>query len=578
MNRQSRGYHSLLTETKEAIDYAFSLDGEKETPDPASQFQPDGVNGISRIIDPSTFLWTDGDWKGVAKEDLIIYEIHVGTYTSEGTFESIIPRLSYLRTTLGVTAIELMPVGQFPGSRNWGYDGVFMFASQNTYGGPAGLKKLVNACHNEGLAVILDVIYNHAGPEGSCLSFYGPYFSWKYKTPWGPAFNYDDLGSDAVRSYVIQNVTYWIEEFHMDGLRLDAIHRISDSSPQHLLLQIARQVHALEKSTLRPFHLIAESDLNDPKILKPQSQGGYEIDAQWSDDFHHSVHAYLTGERLHEYIDFGSLDNITKAMSSAFVYDGKYSEFRGRTFGASSEYFPGSYFLSYIQNHDQVGNRLDGKRLSTLLSLSKYRLAVALLLLSQSIPFLFMGEEYADTAPFHYFVSHSNKDLIEKLREEKRMHFEATKKRGFQFADPQAEKTFELSKLDHDLKDEPEHKLILDFYRALIELRKELPAFNNYERDSMRIEVLSEKDALIMERKSVVNEVLAVFVLGEKPAKLSLPISSSGTDSQYRKKWVKVFDSADFSRKVGLEPVRIENDGKKLKFSGESIVIFSRMI
>ncbi|MFI5419718.1 MAG: alpha-amylase family glycosyl hydrolase, partial [Nitrososphaerales archaeon] len=335
MNHQPRGYHSLLTETKGVIDYAFVLDGKKETPDPASQFQPDGVNGISRTIDPSTFHWTDGDWKGAAKEDLTIYEIHVGTYTSDGTFESIIPHLSYLRTTLGVTAIELMPVGQFPGSRNWGYDGVFMFAPQNTYGGTAGLKKLVNACHNEGLAVVMDVVYNHAGPEGNCLSHYGPYFSWKYKTPWGPAFNYDDFGSDAVRSYVIQNAIYWIEEFHIDGLRLDAIHRISDSSPQHLLLQIARQVHALEKSTLRPLHLIAESDLNDPKILKPQSQGGYEIDAQWSDDFHHSVHAYFTGERSHEYIDFGSLDNIAKAMNSAFVYDGKYSEFRGRTFGAS---------------------------------------------------------------------------------------------------------------------------------------------------------------------------------------------------------------------------------------------------
>ncbi|MEM0068778.1 MAG: malto-oligosyltrehalose trehalohydrolase, partial [Saccharolobus sp.] len=351
MEKDDRGYFKATVKAHINDKYKYILDNGLEVPDPASRYQPEGVHGYSEIVDPN-FNWEDWNWKGISRKDLIIYEIHVGTFSQEGTFDGVIKKLDYLKE-LGVTAIELMPVAQFPGRKDWGYNGVYLYAVQNSYGGPIGLKRLVNEAHKKGLGVILDVVYNHVGPEGNYMVYLGPYFSSKYTTPWGLTFNYDDSYSDEVRKFILENVEYWFNEFHIDGLRLDAIHAIIDMSPKHILEEIVEIGHKYGKI------IIAESDLNDPKILTE-----YKIDAQWSDDFHHSIHAYLTGERNSYYADFGSLDDIVKAYKDVFVYDGRYSKFRKKTHGKPvPASLDGCRFVVYIQNHDQVGNRGKGERL-----------------------------------------------------------------------------------------------------------------------------------------------------------------------------------------------------------------------
>ncbi|MBI1995456.1 MAG: malto-oligosyltrehalose trehalohydrolase, partial [Deltaproteobacteria bacterium] len=378
--------------------YHYRLNDEKDRPDPASRFQPQGVHGPSQVVDPA-FPWEDAHWLGLPLQSYILYELHVGTLTSEGTFDAIVPHLPELKD-LGITAIELMPVAQFPGSRNWGYDGVQPFAVQNSYGGPQGLKRLVNACHKVGLSVVLDVVYNHLGPEGNYLADFGPYFTDRYKTPWGPALNFDGPESDHVRRYFIDNALYWINEFHFDALRLDAVHAILDHSPYTFLEQLADEVHSQAKTLNRQVFLFPESAANDSRLVRARELGGYGLDAQWNDDFHHALRGVLTGERSGYYVDYGEFRQLVKAYREGFVYSGEYSKHRRRRHGTSTQDIPAERFVVFSQNHDQVGNRMLGERLSQLVSFEALKLAASTVILSPFIPLLFMGEEYSEVAPF----------------------------------------------------------------------------------------------------------------------------------------------------------------------------------
>ncbi|MGH7823102.1 MAG: malto-oligosyltrehalose trehalohydrolase, partial [Candidatus Binatia bacterium] len=363
----------------------------------------------SRIVDPGAFRWSDDAWRGVELGGLVFYELHVGTFSGAGSFDGVLERLGDL-ASLGITAIELMPVAEFPGTRNWGYDGVHPYAPHDAYGGPEGLKRLVDAAHRAGLAVVLDVVYNHLGPEGNYLAEFGPYFTDRYATPWGDAVNFDGADSDEVRRYFLDNALYWVSEFHLDGLRLDAVHAIYDFSARHILEEIADAVHALAACLGRNLHVIAESDLNDPRLVRPREQGGFALDAQWNDDFHHAVHTALTGERIGYYADFAGIDPVAKVLKDRFALDGRYSRFRRRRHGREARDLSPARFVVFTQNHDHVGNRPRGERLASLVPFEKQKLAAALLLISPYLPLVFMGEEYAESRPFLYFVSHGDPD------------------------------------------------------------------------------------------------------------------------------------------------------------------------
>ncbi|MCL6622632.1 MAG: malto-oligosyltrehalose trehalohydrolase [Syntrophobacterales bacterium] len=469
---QEHGYFAGVAEGVEpGARYFFRLNGGREYPDPASRFQPEGVHGPSEVVDPA-FPWEDGDWGGLPLEDYVLYELHVGTFTPEGTFEAVIPHLDSLKA-LGVTALELMPVAQFPGERNWGYDGVYPFAVQASYGGPAGLKSLVNACHARGLAVVLDVVYNHLGPEGNYFWAYGPYFTERYRTPWGPAVNVDGPQSDHVRRLFIDNALYWGEEFHVDALRLDALHAIVDLSPRPFLLELAQAVGRARRAWRRHFYLMAESDLNDARLLKLPELGGLGLDAHWSEDFHHALHTLLTGERVGYYQDYGRLAHLAKAWREGFVYTGQYSPYRQRRHGSSVAELAPSRLVVFSQNHDQVGNRPRGERLSTLVPPEALKLAAGVVLLSPFTPLLFMGEEYGETAPFPYFVSHTDPELLEAVRRGRREEH-ATLAGEAEIPDPGAPATFLAAKLNHSLKEAEPHRRLWDFYRELLVVRREL--------------------------------------------------------------------------------------------------------
>jgi maltooligosyltrehalose trehalohydrolase len=475
--------------------YAYSIDGGPQRPDPVSRWQPDGVHGPSCVVDAAAFAWSDSGWTGVGMADYVIYELHVGTFTGSGTFDAVIAELPAL-VELGVTAIELMPVAQFPGARNWGYDGVNLYAPQNSYGGPEGLARLVNAVHEHGLAFILDVVYNHLGPEGNYLSEFGPYFTDRYHTPWGSAINYDGPGSDEVRRYVIDNALYWVTEYHVDALRLDAVHGIYDFGARHILEELAHEVHTQARALGRSVQVIAESDLNDPRLLRPPERGGFGLDAQWSDDFHHAVHVALTGERNGYYADFSGVRDIAEALERRFVYSGAHSEHRDRRHGAPATDVTADHFVIAIQNHDQVGNRADGERLSVLLSGDRLKLGAALLLLAPYVPLVFMGEEYGETNPFLYFVSHGDPELVEAVREGRRREFEHFGWRR-DVPDPQAVDAFERSRLDRGELDEPRHRQILALYRDLLAMRRSEAALRPGGAD-VRSELDPEGECLIV--------------------------------------------------------------------------------
>ena len=471
--------------------YAYRLDGGAERPDPCSLWQPDGVHAPSAVVRPEHFAWTDGRWGGVPRRHLVFYELHVGTFTPDGTFEAIIPRLPALRE-LGITALELMPIAQFPGARNWGYDGTFPYAAQASYGGPRGLQRLVDACHAAGLAIVLDVVYNHLGPEGNYLGEFGPYFTDHYRTPWGAAVNYDGRGSDAVRAFVLDNVRMWLEELHLDGLRLDAVHAIYDLGARPILRAIQEVADDAAARLGRPLHVIAESDQNDPRLLTGAARGGYGIDAQWADDFHHAVHAHLTGERQGYYEDFGSAWQIARALETPFVYAGDYSVHRGRHHGAPLPPDVGpDRFVVCVQNHDQVGNRARGDRLSTLVrEPAAQRLAACLLLLAPYLPLLFMGQEYGEEHPFPFFCSFGDKGLMQAVREGRSREFAAFAWQG-EVPDPNAEATFASARLDWSWPDGTPRAGLRRLYRDLLAAREAWPAL----RDAAQARLLPDAEA-----------------------------------------------------------------------------------
>jgi maltooligosyltrehalose trehalohydrolase len=481
--------------------YQYLIDQTLERPDPASRSQPDGVPGPSEIIDPHAFSWTDRPWRGIPLERYIIYELHTGTFTAEGTFDAMISRLPYLRDEVGITAIELMPVAQCPGTRNWGYDGVYLFAPQHNYGGPEGLKRFVDACHAAGLAVIMDVVYNHLGPEGNYLGDFGPYFTDTYRTPWGSAINYDGPESDAVRHFAISNAVYWIHEYHIDALRLDAIHGIFDFSAKHLLQDIGEAIHAEGQQLNRQVHVIAESDLNDARIISPISRGGYGLDGQWSDDFHHALHSVLTKERSGYYEDFGQLKDLANAIREGVVYTGQFSSHRRRRHGNSFKQCAPAQIVVCAQNHDQIGNRAQGDRLSSLVNFEALKVANAAVLLAPYIPLLFMGEEYGETAPFLYFIDHGDPALIEAVRQGRKREFAAF---GWtDIPDPYDQETFDRSKLRPCLETDRQQQAQVKWCRALIQLRKTIPALGTGAKgDRVQVGTHPKSQSLIIHRRA----------------------------------------------------------------------------
>jgi len=498
MTRNGEDFVLEVSEAKPGDAYSFLFEDGRQRPDPVSRSQPYGVHGPSQIIDPDAFVWSDQDWKGIALADYILYELHIGTFTPEGTFTSAISKLGHLKD-LGITAIELMPVGEFPGTRNWGYDQVDLYAPHSAYGGPDGLKTFVNACHQAGLAVVLDVVYNHVGPEGNYLAEFGPYYTDHYRTPWGRAINYDGAYSDAVRRFFIDNALYWLTEYHIDALRLDAIHGIFDLSARHVLAELRDRFHEQAAHLGREAWIIAESDLNDVRVLNPHSAGGLALDAQWLDEFHHSVRTYLTGANRAYLAGFGELRHIKKAITDGFVYDGCYSSFRRKHFGSSSRDLPGSRFVAFIQNHDQIANTSQGARLSHLMSMEQCKIAVALLLCSPCLPLLFMGEEFAETNPFLYFTSHGDAGLARLVSEGRWKEFEEFTVAG-DFVDPQTKEAFERSKITWSLLNEAPHREVLQLYSRLIALRKHWPCLHNGRKDLTSVEFDDSARWLRMER------------------------------------------------------------------------------
>ncbi|HEX9446222.1 MAG TPA: malto-oligosyltrehalose trehalohydrolase [Candidatus Binatia bacterium] len=563
----ARGYHRAVVEgVGPGSRYLYRLN-DKERPDPASRFQPEGVHGPSEVV-PGDFAWRDRGWLGLELKDYVVYELHTGTFTPEGTFDAVISRLDDLKD-LGVTAVELMPVAQFPGARNWGYDGVFPFAAQNSYGGPESLQRLIDACHQSGLAVVLDVVYNHLGPEGNYLADFGAYFTARYHTPWGPAVNFDGPESDEVRNFFIQNALYWVTEFHVDALRLDAVHAILDHSPRPFLLELGEAVHREGRRLGRRVHLMPESADNDARLLRSAELGGLGMDAQWSDDFHHCLHALLTGERAGYYADYGRPDQLAKAFREGFVYSGEYSGFRRRRHGSPSRDIPGERFIVFSQNHDQTGNRMLGERLSELAGFEAAKLAAGAVLLAPFIPLIFMGEEYGETAPFPYFISHGDPGLIEAVRRGRREEFRAARW-DREPPDPQAEATFQSAKLDYKLLAEENHRTLFELYRQLLRLRKETPALAALEKESVEAIGSERNQVLFVRRRSGADEAFLLFNFAAAPASFDASVVAGG--------WIKVLDSAEerWRGPGSALPARLGAEAAPLRLSPRAFVLFRR--
>ena len=520
MQKDERGYWRCnVPGVKPGARYFFCLDGEKNLPDPASRFQPESVHGKSAVVDES-FSWGDTDWKGLGLGDMVIYELHVGTFSATHDFDGVISRLPYLKR-LGVNAIELMPLAQFPGDRNWGYDGVFPFAVQNSYGGPLGLKNLVNAAHQAGIAVILDVVYNHQGPEGNYLGEYGPYFTDKYRTGWGQAINFDDVWCDGVRNFYWQNALMWLDEFRIDGLRLDAVHAIWDLGACHFMEILSERVRMLEQTSGRKKVLIAEFDLNNPRYILPAVKGGYGLDGQWIDEFHHALHSLLTGETDGYYEDFGETSHLAKAFKDSYVYTGQFSVHRKKTFGREPKDTSFDQFVVFVQNHDQVGNRMLGDRLTSTLNFEALKLAAATYLLSPSVPMLFMGEEYGEKNPFQYFISHTDQDLVEAVRKGRKEEFSYFKWQG-EVPDPQSEETFRQCMLSWEVESSEKGRALFAFYQELIAFRKTRKAMRGRKRDSL--EVVAAQDKIIcLRRKFDDDNVFIVMNFNKETVDFTLP-------------------------------------------------------
>ena len=522
LKRAADGWWRLAEGLLPDTDYAFFTDGRGPFPDPRSMRLPNGVHGPSRTVDHGAYEWSDSGWRAPPLASGVIYELHAGTFTKEGTFDGVIERLDYL-CDLGITHIELMPVNSFSGTRGWGYDGVGLFAPQESYGGPEGLKRLVDACHGRGIAVILDVVYNHLGPEGNYLEHFGPYFAGHYSSAWGDAVNLDGPYSHEVRRFFIDNALMWLSDYHLDGLRIDAVHALIDTSAIHFLEELAAAVRRLEAGTGRPLTLIAESDLNDPRVVTPTEANGMGIDAQWSDDFHHAVHAVVTGEQDGYYADFGRMEDIARACTEVFVYGGRYSPFRKRVHGRPVEKLSGTRFLGYIQNHDQIGNRAGGERIGFLADPGRIRAAAALVFFAPFVPMIFQGEEWGATTPFHYFTDHADAALGEAVREGRAREFAAFGWRPEDLMDPQAEETFARSVLNWKEADQEPHRETLRWYRDLIGLRKARPCLKDGRLDRTEVRFDETAGWIAVSR----GKLLLACNFGQKEQ--SIPLENAST-------------------------------------------------
>lgn len=522
MQKCADGYHRVTVEGGLAAPgarYLYRLDDRAERPDPASRSQPDGVHSASEVV--SLPPLPDDGWQGIGMSDLILYEMHVGTFTAEGTFEAVIPYIDLLKE-IGITAIELMPVTQCPGARNWGYDGVYLYAAQSSCGGAPGLRRLVDACHARGMAVILDVVYNHLGPEGNYLRDFAPYFTDHYRVPWGAAVNLDGRFSDDVRAFFVNNLRWWVDSFGIDGFRLDAVQELYDMTAYHFLRELADAAHAAdaERSAAlkRRILVIAESNLNDPRLTDSPERNGFGLDGEWADDFHHAVHSLVTGETMSYYADFGDLAPLVKVLKHGYARTGEYSVVRGRRHGAMPPpHMTADRFVVFTQNHDQVGNRLVGDRLSATLDFDSLKLLAGILCLSPFVPLLFMGEEYGETAPFPFFVDHGDPGVIEGTRRGRKEWFRHFTWTG-EMPDPAAETTFASAKLNHALRTEGHHRLLQDLYRELLRLRREHPALRHLSRDDLEAIGYEPEKVLYLRR----------WHGDEKTARASLRCSTSG--------------------------------------------------
>lgn len=573
MPKDEDGYFEItLDDAGPGTRYKFAPEGGQGYPDPAAHYQPEGVHGASSVVDHHAFRWTDSAWRGLPLKDLVFYEIHTGTFTPEGTFEGIIGKLDYL-VGLGVNAIELMPISQFPGGRNWGYDMVFPYAVQESYGGPDGLKALIDAAHAKGIAVFLDVVFNHIGPEGNYLPQFGPYFTDQYCTPWGNAINLDGEWSDGVRAYFCQAILHWYEHYHFDGLRVDAVHMMFDNGAVHFWELVSDNLHQMRQRLGRSFYLIAECDLNAPRVTQPPQNGGWDFDVQWLDDFHHALYVLLDEAGRDRYEDFGDIRQWGKAFTDGFVHSGEYVKFRKRRHGASSAGVPGEKFLVFNQNHDQVGNRVGGERLSMLVDFDRQKLAAAAMLLAPYLPMLFMGEEYGAQTPFFYFVSHSEEELIQQVVEGRRKEFENYKWEQDP-PNPQEESTFADSRLDWSEPERGQHAVLLRWHRHLIALRKSHPALQNFAKNDVRVNVVTEK-CLLLHRRSAdqQHELLCFFNLDEEPLQTTLPPHEQG--------WVQRTNSADevWMQNADAQTAILDKPPvrDKVSIAGLSAVVFEKV-
>jgi maltooligosyltrehalose trehalohydrolase len=503
MTPQEGGWWTCSVEAAGAgTEYAFSLDGGPPRPDPRSPFQPYGVHGPSCLVDHGRFAWTDGAWRGLPLAGSVLYECHIGTFSAEGTFDGACRHLAHL-AQLGIDAVELLPVAEFPGRWGWGYDGVDLFAPHHAYGGPDGLKRFVDAAHTHGIGVVMDVVYNHLGPSGNYLPDFGPYFSARHQTNWGDAVNFDGPGSDEVRRFAIDNALMWVRDYHCDGLRLDAVHAIVDESATHILESLAAEVGALAAHVRRPLFVVAETDLNDPRFVRSREAGGYGMDAAWADEWHHALHAVLTGEKNGYYADFGPLPLLAKALRRAWVYDGLYSPVRGRIHGRDPSGLDGNRFVVFTQNHDQVGNRATGDRLASLVSSELLRVAAGLLLTSPFVPLLFQGEEWGTATPFQYFTDHVDPDLGRMVSEGRRQEFATFGWKADDIPDPQDPETFYRSRLNWEELGESRHAAMLDWHRRLLTLRRQEPALSDPRLDRVAVEFDDAAGWLILRRGPV---------------------------------------------------------------------------